>query len=1596
MPNYPGSLDDDVSLFLAVNNARTRLTSGISISDLTIPVVTTSGFPNQGFVTILSNPDDITEAEAIAYTGFTETSFSGTGRGAGGTPIFAHAVGNNVDLTVMAEHHNELKDAVITLEQVVGISGSHNFVPKDAQGNVIISGTLTVSGTSSLEGNVDTFGNLTASGDLTASGNLTVSGISVLRGNVDTFGNLTAVGNLTISGTSSLAGEVDMKDTLTVSGVAAFGQAPIATSIASLGNFDDSTGTTTSTTFTSVLTSDALGTGNTLLLYRGNVGLDPVSVGTAGLLSIQAKLSGSEIGLGEGDNSEKFGHQQSAEIAGFKVVDAAGAAVDILVKGDAASVKTVQYGALGVVSVPLDRNNLVEDTDYWFDNGSDTEVLIDTGDNGIVTRTTFNFTVPSDGDYLILLSLEARGTREVRVNFRLDGITMVKLQEIGNNEPSPFPAAVLRNLTAGPHTLLHQQGHDNTANASSAYNRMRFFVVSAAAFENIQSIEDSDPVVTAASTFTHLSAFEQTFVPLTQQQVLVLGIGGYNTVNTSTNVTAASYKLVNSTDAADYSLDSGMQIYNQGSGASHHATLMFRLLDDVATAKTLQMHFRNSSGDAQSVEHNEGSLIVWGLAAPPIIADIPLTTVDGNDVTTHSINSDLVITRNMTVSEDVTISGALTGGLLTVASGIFSDSLTISGVPVSINVPSFDPTADETISGDWDFSSSLTVSGIPVATGTGSALTVRETDGTPTVLNVNTIVVTTGTLTDDGDGQVTITTGGGGGGAGTITDINTSATGPSVTITGTGAVNTDTVGNIITINSPALDFLALNVPFRGARVSLVGVQTISSGNTQITFDQTDFDTDGFVVGGDESELVIPAGVTKVRLRAMWWWVDTEDGNRQISIRNITAGFPGSNAGSGVRQDVNEVGDTVAGGAATQQAFTSVRDVTAGDKFALLVSQSSGGTIDNLTSATVNYLEIEVLETTDLLQIGEFTSVSGTFTESLTISGVPVSTGTGGATDHGALTGLSDNDHPQYGQLADPESAAGVWDFSTGLTVSGIPVSTETGDALTVRETDSSPTVNNVTTIVVTTGTLTDDGGGQVTINTGGGGGSGGTALTVQEVDGDPSVANVDTIVVTNGTLTDDGSGQVTISTGGSGGGGGLGQVASSGTIWMPEVAPASGTRFDDEFVQGTAASGTESIWTLWDPGDNQTIFENDESGLRIRSATAGEWLGIFQDVPADGATGKWVAWSYVFMGALGDLSGSRKVGIALFDNASGAPTTTDFQFFGLTSSSSNDWSIERGGYTGYTDITPSPVDRDQAFLNGLHLNGVFLRVIKTNDGVADHTWEMAYSFDGVGWKSLAPSDPGFNVAQVGIICQNNSGTTLYRYGAKFFRIDDRYNGAGIRTATMRGNWLDPTGGGGGASTLQEAYDNGDGIITTAGGKPLELDGTGELLAVTGTFTQSLIVDGISVLPSISFSGALVTTSGWDTVGTNGIVSWSGAHYNVGNWWNISEGTRFTVPAGVNYIRSDSQFHLLTKTSNPPANKVFGATLFQNGSVTQPQVKVKHIWDQGVTNAQSMIYQMTSPAMPVNEGDYFELQVDDNTNDADVLASRTYFSIEKVG
>ena len=92
-----------------------------------------------------------------------------------------------------------------------------------------------------------------------------------------------------------------------------------------------------------------------------------------------------------------------------------------------------------------------------------------------------------------------------------------------------------------------------------------------------------------------------------------------------------------------------------------------------------------------------------------------------------------------------------------------------------------------------------------------------------------------------------------------------------------------------------------------------------------------------------------------------------------------------------------------------------------------------------------------------------------------------------------------------------------------------------------------------------------------------GGGGGSSSITVRESDGTPNVSNVSTIIVSNGTLTDDGSGQVTISTGGGGGGGSYDDTYVSGVSTFAsglaiqnqtDIATVSGLLYDDAAISG--------------------------------------------------------------------------------------------------------------------------------------------------------------------------------------------------------------------------------------------------------------------------------------------------------------------------------------------------------------------------------------------------------------------------------------------
>jgi hypothetical protein len=197
--NFPERLDDDNSLYLVVNNLRTRLTSNITDSVTTIPVITTAGYPDVGFVTILTG-SDITQAEAIAYSGTTGTDFLNAERGSDLTPALEHFINDAVDFTINARHHNNVKDAIIEIEHYLGASGSENFVPFQEGGNVILPGTLSVEETLVVSGEA-TFCYLTVTGTADFQDNVTVTGnITVGEEGTVTTPHLAVTGTATVSG----------------------------------------------------------------------------------------------------------------------------------------------------------------------------------------------------------------------------------------------------------------------------------------------------------------------------------------------------------------------------------------------------------------------------------------------------------------------------------------------------------------------------------------------------------------------------------------------------------------------------------------------------------------------------------------------------------------------------------------------------------------------------------------------------------------------------------------------------------------------------------------------------------------------------------------------------------------------------------------------------------------------------------------------------------------------------------------------------------------------------------------------------------------------------------------------------------------------------------------------------------------------------------------------------------------------------------------------------------------------------------------------------------------------------------------------------
>jgi PKD repeat protein len=113
LSNYPLAIDDSNTLYTATNNAQTVLTQSLSFNGTFIIVQDTGDFPAYGLIRV--------GTELIYYGLKTSGSFQNLQRGFAGSSQQQWLQGTQVSLTVEAEPHNAIKDAVINIESYLGL-----------------------------------------------------------------------------------------------------------------------------------------------------------------------------------------------------------------------------------------------------------------------------------------------------------------------------------------------------------------------------------------------------------------------------------------------------------------------------------------------------------------------------------------------------------------------------------------------------------------------------------------------------------------------------------------------------------------------------------------------------------------------------------------------------------------------------------------------------------------------------------------------------------------------------------------------------------------------------------------------------------------------------------------------------------------------------------------------------------------------------------------------------------------------------------------------------------------------------------------------------------------------------------------------------------------------------------------------------------------------------------------------------------------------------------------------------------------------------------------------------------------------------------
>ena len=134
--SYPDAFDTEDNLFLVHDALRIVLSEDYTPGDTSITVqddddgTIMATFPDTGLITLTEQQSDIEErAISFYYASKTATSFDGLLILPGFDDVAKPKTITNVTQNVMASHHNAIKDAVIAIQEFVGIEGQTDLIP---------------------------------------------------------------------------------------------------------------------------------------------------------------------------------------------------------------------------------------------------------------------------------------------------------------------------------------------------------------------------------------------------------------------------------------------------------------------------------------------------------------------------------------------------------------------------------------------------------------------------------------------------------------------------------------------------------------------------------------------------------------------------------------------------------------------------------------------------------------------------------------------------------------------------------------------------------------------------------------------------------------------------------------------------------------------------------------------------------------------------------------------------------------------------------------------------------------------------------------------------------------------------------------------------------------------------------------------------------------------------------------------------------------------------------------------------------------------------------------------------------------------------